>query len=129
MCIFFMGITTIWEAEGIYRQASGPIDGQQFLQAVIEVEGDPRFPDIRYVINDFSTATELKFNNADILAIGTMDKASNETNAQIVVAFVVGEHQVEHLYTEYNNLFETPPYPNRLFKTPDEARDWVKQSL
>lgn len=121
-----MAVLNFWESRGVYRQADGVLNGSELLQSVIEVEGDSRFDEIRYVINDFSMVSEFKISNADILAISAMDKASAYTNSNIKIALVTGEHQLEEIYSQYNNMFETPPYPNRLFRTLEEARLWVE---
>ena len=52
-----MAYEIIWEPEGVIRQFSGNVSAREFIQSVEQVQGDSRYDEMRYIINDFSAAT------------------------------------------------------------------------
>jgi hypothetical protein len=42
-----------WEAAGVRKRFSGHVTDEEPMRSVVEVESDPRFDDLRYVVNDF----------------------------------------------------------------------------
>ena len=55
-----MTCETIWENKGVLKRLSGHVSADEFVHSVEAIQADPRFDDIRYVINDFSQAARVK---------------------------------------------------------------------
>ena len=43
----------LWEARGVVKRHHGFLAADELLAASREIQSDPRFDDLRYIINDF----------------------------------------------------------------------------
>ncbi len=123
-----MAFQNHWEKRGVYRKYDGAISGHDLRLAVREVEGDARFDEIRYVINDFSTVTEQSINKQDIEEIAALDYAAAFSNPYIRLAIVTDDPSIQalaELYVERNDS----PYPAQIFSELDSARAWCYKNL
>ena len=58
-----MAYELVWEPEGVVRRFSGVVSAAEFINSVERVQGDPRYDDMHYVINDFSAAPTLNLSD------------------------------------------------------------------
>ena len=114
-----------WEAKGLLRIYSGDISGDEVLQSTSEVHGDPRFDDLKYVINDFNRITRARATRDDINRLAAIDRAAARTNPNIRIAVVTRNDDIRHWAQLYIEFSADCPYETRLFETVDEARSWI----
>lgn len=119
-----MGCRVVWESEGVHRVFVGRADCAEFLDSLRQVYGDPRFDDVRYVINDFTACTELSMDPEAIREMSAMDLAASYSNPRIRIAIVGTSELFETGIAAYAGV-GLSPYPLQLFASLDDARRWI----
>jgi hypothetical protein len=116
-----------WELNGVVRRFWGNVSFSEVLRSVCEVQVDPRFNEMRYLMDDCLAVMdgcfvkELAAERLDFLQ-QLASSLSGSAHRAIVVdpmnAARVGER-----------LGRTPQsfYRTRVFTTTDEARDWIAE--
>lgn len=94
------------------------------LQSVIDTESDPRFDDLRFVINDFLDVQNISISSDDVEYISAVDRAAAVTNSNIRIAVVANRPEIIALADQYANS-PMNAYPTRVFATLAEARAWL----
>jgi hypothetical protein len=115
----------VWEPpSGVLKQHYGAVTGEEILQAVVEVEGNARFDELRYVINDLSRCTEFSVDREYVDLVAAIDRAASLTNRNIRIAIVAADPAIVDMAAHFA---ESPVnvYPTRLFATLEDARTWV----
>ncbi len=79
----------------MYRKYRGLVTGKEILKATEEVEGDSRFDQIHYVINDFLEVTEQLISPKEIRITAAIDKAAALYNPDVMVAIVATEQAIQ----------------------------------
>lgn len=123
-----MAFENRWEQRGVHRKYDGAVSGRDLLLAVREVEGDSRFDELRYIINDFSTVTEQSITEQDIEEIAALDYAAAFTNPHIRLAIVTNDPTIQALAELYHEKSDAP-YLTQTFSALDSARSWCYGNL
>lgn len=120
-----MSYEIIWEPRGVVKRFFGLVTGHEILQAVIEVEGNARFDDLRYALNDFLGSTGLSGYDDVAEEVSAVDYAAARTNPNIRVAIIA---TLPEIIAGANEYAKSPlnAYPTRIFTTLAEARDWCE---
>lgn len=117
-----------WEPAGVYRRYSGHTSFEELVVSVLAVENDPRFDEIRYVINDFLASEQVSFTPEGICELSAVDGAAERSNPNIRIAIVADRPAIRAAGEAYIaaglNTYET-----RLFDTLPEARRWAEENL
>lgn len=117
----------IWEATGVYRRYFGHSDAAELARSVLEVECDPRFDQIRYVVNDMLTSDGIEISNEAVSEISAVDGAAEISNPRICIAIVADRPEIRAIGEAYIAAgFNS--YPTRLFFNLQEARAWLAQA-
>ena len=117
----------VTEPRGVYKKYTGHVTGQQFLEAVQQVNASSDFETFRYVINDFTEcdAFDLSAGMADeavAAAIGA--QASNPT---FVAAFVARDEGILKSLASMAQIAQA--YLRvAVFESLTEARQWAASS-
>jgi hypothetical protein len=119
-----MAYELIWESRGVVKRFMGKVSDQDMLQSVVDTEVDPRFDELRFVINDFLAMQDIAISLQVVEEISIMDSGAAFSNPRIKVAVVTTSTDVINLTTAYINS-PLNQYPTRIFSTLDEARTWT----
>ena len=106
----------------------GYVSRKEMLQTVIDTESDPRFDDLRFVINDFLDVRNISVSSDDVEYISAVDRAAAATNPNIRIAVVANRPEIIALADQYANS-PMNAYPTRIFATLAEARAWLGTPL
>lgn len=116
-----------WEPTGVYRRYSGHTSFEELVESVLAIENDPRFDEIRYVINDFLASEQISFTQEGISELSAVDGAAECSNPNIRIAIVADRPETRAAGEAYIaaglNTYET-----RIFNTLAEARSWAEES-
>lgn len=124
-----MGVINNWEANGLYIQYIGHVSGAEMLAAALEVSGDPRFDDIRYVLSDWRQATETSITPDHIRELVAYVNAMAKSNPKIKNATVMYDDEERKAKVAlYGVLAEDSPWQIDFFDTIEEARAWINAS-
>lgn len=122
-----MGRVICWEApDGVLKRYFGHVTDSEVLEGNQQVEADPRFDELRYVVNDFTDCTSLETSSPDVEAIAAIDGAAAVSNSRIRIAIVATHVDVLAVSRAYASSSRNP-YDTRIFESVDEARAWLAQ--
>lgn len=113
-----------WEPRGACKRFHGFVTMDDLLHSVHCVEGDCRFDDVRYVINDFLAIEGHDVSETQVRMLAAIDNGAAHTNPNIRIAVVTDRDEVRMLA----RVYAAPPlgpYPTAVFSSMDEARRWV----
>ena len=114
-----------WGVNGIYRIFTGKISGDEIIQAVLEIEGDQRFDELDYIINDFRQVDDYIISERDITTIVKIDNNAVKMNPQIRVAIVVTLDSLQEWAKLYCQKMHNSPYECKVFSHMEEAEEWA----
>lgn len=119
-----MSYEIIWEERGAIKRFWGMVTSHDMVQSVLDTERDPRFDDMRYVINDFLDITGCSAGASDAEEVATQDCGAAMTNPRIRIAVVTDSPSIIALTNQYANS-PVNAYETRIFSTLPEARAWL----
>lgn len=110
-----MPYSNIWEKKGVVKKFQGVVTGGELLQSVIDVEEDPRFDEIHYVLNDFLEMDDLVLSEKEISQIASIDKAAAISNPGILIAIVISSEEHRFWAFKYKEMTMIVPMLSRYF--------------
>jgi len=119
--------TNSWESEGLYRQFTGEISGEEILASNFELQAHPEFQKINYIINDFTEVTghSIDMNHTKIYA--TTDDIISRSKGNLKIAIVVIQESLIDLALNYRELMKGMLFECEIFQSIEDARDWVSK--
>lgn len=125
-----MGYEIIWESgggqSGAYKRFFGHLSEQEFLDATLAIESDPRFDSMQFAINDFLGVSSFAVSEKSVRMLSAIDNGAALTNPNIRIAVVTTNPQVEALAHIYATAYR--PFPVAVFPDLDAAHDWIAQT-
>jgi hypothetical protein len=115
-----------WETKGLLRTFSGKMTGEYILKMNLSLHGDPRFDDLRYIINDLSNISEFDISDMDIETIAAIDNAGALSNSNIKIAVVTTNQALTIWVKRYLTAMEDSTFQCQLFEDVSAARQWTK---
>lgn len=115
-----------WEPRGVVKRYFGRVTGEEILAAGIQSQGDHRFDQNRYAINDFLDCTEFVFDQKVLEEVAAFAGAAELSNPNIKIAIVATLPAVVEATMRYVGL-RLQSYPTRVFATRAEARAWIAE--
>ncbi len=122
-----MSFELVWEPKGVVKRYFGRVTGEEVFAAGIQSQGDHRFDQNRYAINDFLDCTEFVIDRKVLDEVAAVAGAAEISNPNIKIAIVATLPAVVAATMEYIGL-PLHTYPTRLFATRAEARAWIAES-
>ena len=119
-----MPYETTWEKKGIYWKLYGIVTGNDIEQLTIDVFGDSRFDDIRYVILDFLNIDDFDMSDDELESIAAQDLAAAITNPYVKIAVITTHPRVMELSTMFGKIFGEHPWKVSVHENIEEARRW-----
>jgi hypothetical protein len=120
-----MAYEIIWEPEGVIRQFSGNVSAREFIQSVEQVQGDSRYDDLHYIINDFSSATATALNEEVFTELAVLYYGAYASHPNCRVVFVTTDPALAALVRKVLQKGPVVSYSTEVFPTVGEARDWL----
>ena len=122
-----MSYTISWREDGIYRKFSEVVQPEEILQSNFSLHEDPRFLEVDYIINDFTTIEGVRLNpdHAQIFA-STDDIISDNREKKMKVA-IAAQPDYQSLAEVYRQSLNTRMLICEIFNTVDDAEKWVSE--
>lgn len=114
-----------WEPFGVVKTFFDTVTHDEIFSCLTTVEADPRFDELRFVINDFTAVGHYAAHSSeDAHEVAAIDRAASLTNPRIIIAIVATHPDMVALCEGYA---QSPlnPYPTRIFDTMAAARAWA----
>ena len=125
-----MPYENIWEHRGVLRTYHGDIISGEILNSNASIQSDPRFSDIRYILNDFSKIRSCEASIEDINAIAAIDYGSSQArHIPSKIAIVASNESLLKWIQIYFEKMKNSPYIFKLFDTTEEAYRWVAELM
>ena len=121
-----MPYKSVWEPHGVLTTWTGCATGEELIDYIKNGQAHPRFDAVRYSLHDFTACTGTKFSHASIEELAAMDSAGARTNGDIKIGVATNRDDVRAMVSDYLGT-ELSPYPVQIFRSIDEAREWVKK--
>jgi hypothetical protein len=121
-----------WEASGgLLRTYSGTVGWAEMNESIAKVHGDPRYEDLRYVINDFTQCDSLDITRDQLEDIAARVSGAEYSHKQRKIlkhfrtAYVVTTPTVRDTVVAFFEaiIVDTPV---NIFETLPEARAWIQ---
>ena len=122
-----------WEEQGLCRTYTDAISGEEVFNSNLVIHGDPRFDDIRYVINDFTNITEFIVGKVDILNIAAIDNFAAidniacKSNPVLKIAIVAIFEPLLEWINLYIDSMQDSLCQCKFFENIDDAYTWVNE--
>lgn len=120
-----MAYEQLWEPDGVVRKFSGKVSAREFINSVEQVQGDARFDDARYVINDFSLVTEHGLSEEALTEAAILQYGAYASNPNCRVVFVTTDALLAGLVKDSQATSQLKSYQTEVLPTLTEARDWL----
>lgn len=115
-----------WQKRGIIWTFYGVVTAGDTRQASLDILGDPRFVDLRYQIVDISNVEHFKLSSDDMDEAGALDEAATLSNLRIIVAVVAASDDAVKIAKMYQSAMRQAKWPVEIFRTMDDAREWIR---
>ena len=120
-----MAFELVWEPDGVLKRFSGTVSADEFLRSVKQIQGDSRFDDVRYVINDFSGAAADKLCEETLTELSAMQYGAYASNPNCRIAFVTTDQAFAESVKRILLSPDMMSYQVEVTPTLSEARDWL----
>lgn len=124
-----MSHTNTWETQGLYRKFVGEISGDEILESNFELQSDPNFKNIKYVINDFTEVTGHSIESTHTKAYATSDDIISNTKGKLKIALIVTQPTLIALANSYREQMKNNLFQCEIFQAIEEGREWVSNEL
>ena len=126
-----MACEIVWEHRGVHKRLSGHVSAREFERSVETVQADPRFDEIRYVINDFSAVTGHGLDEQHLLELAAIQYGAQASNPQVRAVYVGlgGDPVLTQLLQSILIGSQRSVYRVALFETLPQARDWLQGEM
>jgi hypothetical protein len=121
-----MSYSITWETRGVYKKFSKIVAGAEFLRSSMIIQGDRRFDDIRYTINDFLGIDGHNITDHDILLFVGFARGAYATNPDVKIAVVTTDESIIELVKQSVEPPLSEPYPIEIFPSLEHARRWAQ---
>lgn len=125
-----MPIEHTWYEGGLHTRYLGRVSGEDMLQACLDVAGDSRLDELRWIIGDWSGCTESLVTIEDVQQLCSLLKPIAQTNPHIASLVVMRPDINGIAFTNlYMFLSDELPWFVMGYRTLDEVKSWLRQNL
>ena len=115
-----------WNANGVLRKFSDEVNGDEILKSNFDLHVDPRFREIKYIINDFTDTKTLLLDTTHTRTYASTDDIISEIKGEFKIAIVVNKDEHIALANAYQQQLKSNLFTCEIFKTLDEAQTWAE---
>jgi hypothetical protein len=119
-----MSATHTWEPHGLHGRLTGTVSAAELLHATMEVQADPRFDELHYMLIDYTEVTAIDLADKAMDEVRALRAAGQRSNPWIRVAVIAADPGLRVELQSSAELQEMP-YVCRLFDNEYDARQWV----
>ena len=120
-----MAHTNTWNENGVFRKFTGKISPEEILKSNFDMHEDPRFENIKYIINDFTGVTEHEVNKDHTKIYATTDDIISDTKGNLKIAIVAIQDAHIALANNYREEMKNKFFKCEIFQTVEDAQKWV----
>lgn len=122
-----MPCTFHWEHACVVKQFAGFVSAREFITSAETVAADPRFDDLRLIVNDLSGIDGHAIDVQAYLAVAASRIGAMRTNPNYRVAFVAREVDVGPLENVFGAGMQGLPFDPVIVPSLAAARAWMAE--
>ena len=115
-----------WKANSLLRKFSAEVNGEEILKSNFDLHVDPRFREIKYIINDFTGTKTLLIDTTHTRRYASTDNIISEVKGDFKIAIVINKDDHIVLANAYQQEMKNNFFKCEIFKTVDEAQTWAE---
>lgn len=115
-----------WKANSLLRKFSAEVNGEEILKSNFDLHVDPRFREIKYIINDFTGTKTLLIDATHTRKYASTDNIISEVKGEFKIAIVINKDEHIALANAYQQEMKNNFFKCEIFKTVDEAQTWAE---
>jgi len=115
----------VWEPEGVLANYVEWLVSRDFLDVVRKIQSDVRFDDVRYVIHDFSGASEHDIDSATLIELAVLHYGAWVSSPNCRIVFVTTDPQLIGEIRRLLGAGDLTSYQCEVCSTLVAARDWL----
>ena len=118
-----MPLTLEWDGQIVIQRVTGEVNVAEVLASKRELQGDPRFDRLRFLLQDLTGMTGWHLSPLQIEQLEAFDRGSMHINPSLRRAFVVRQELVAPMETGLRSV-RIRGYETRFFTSHADARAW-----
>jgi hypothetical protein len=111
-----------WGHRSLYKRFFGQTTVQEFLQSVELTQGDARFDDLMYAINDFTEATLPRLSPENVTLFAAKGIGAAYSNPKIKIAVITADLHAQEMALKYATI---APFKLVLFNNREKLDQWL----
>lgn len=115
----------IWEPDGVHKCFSGMVSAREFIESVVKVQGDPRFDDAHYIINDLSGITGQELSEKALTEVLAKNIGAYASNPNCLIVYVTTDAELAERIKSILSPPDIASYRVEVCPTVSDARDWL----
>lgn len=118
--------TILWEKNGVVRKFNGSISGEEILESNFDLQAHPKFGNLKYIINDFTSVTEHNIELGHAKAYAASDDIISDTKFELKIAIVVIQEDLIDLAKYYKSQMINMYFNCEIFESEENVRQWIE---
>lgn len=115
----------VWEPDGVRVDFSEAVKGRELIESTERMESDPRFDEMRYVINDLSAISSHDFSEENLTQLAVINFGAHASHPNCRMVYVTTSPELAELIKQTLMAEDMKSYIIEVFPTVDAARDWL----
>jgi hypothetical protein len=120
-----MAYEIVWEPDGVLVQFAAQVSAREFLNSATQIQGDGRFDEAHYVINDFSAITGHQLDEDVLTELSALQYGAYASHPNCRIVFVTADPALAELVKHVLMAPEMSSYEVEVRPTVSDARDWL----
>lgn len=113
-----------WGHRSVHKRFFGDMTVAEFVLSMELVQGDPRFDDLAFAINDFTEATLPPLTEADTQTFAAFGIGASYSNPKIKIAVITADPMAKTMALKYAAV---APFELKIFSTRAEMLAWLPE--
>ena len=113
-----------WGHRSVHKRFFGEMTVAEFVLSMELIQGDSRFDDLAYAINDFTEATLPPLTEADTQTFAAFGIGASFTNPKIKIGVVTADPLAKAMALKYAAV---APFELKIFSTRAEVLAWLPE--
>lgn len=121
----FMPYSLVWEPDGVLVEFSGPLTARELIHSTRQLQSDPRFDEVNYVINDLSVVTGHQLSDEALRELSALNYGAFASHPNCRIVYVTTDEALAGHLDAILMAPEMVSYEIRSQPTVSAARDWL----
>ena len=121
-----MAYEIVWEPEGVLVQFSALVTARDLINSARQMQGDSRFDEGHYVINDLTAVTRHELSEEPLVELSALHYGAYASHPNCRIVFVTTDAALGDLVKNVLMAPEMASYQIEVFASASDARDWLE---